>query len=110
MGLTRYLTAAALLAAALLAALCGAGWGWWQGQRADRLAADLDGATQALAGARAALAAQSAHVARVEAEAARADQIRRDIMEAPDADCSVPDWLRDLPGRLRGAALSPDPR
>ncbi|MFB2530727.1 hypothetical protein ACEYYA_01000 [Paracoccus sp. p3-h83] len=96
MGLTRYLTTVALLAA-----LCGAGWGWWQGLRADRLAADLDTATEALAGARAALAAQSAHVARVEAEAARADQIRRDILEAPNADCPIPDWLRDLPGRLR---------
>lgn len=100
-----------VIAGALAAAVAGGAWGWWWQGRAAELATALAAAeartaaaTQALRAAEATIAAQSAHLARIEADAARADALRRTITEAPDADVPVPDWLRDLPDRLRGGA------
>jgi Flp pilus assembly protein TadB len=79
--LTRYLTAGAALVA-----ISASAWGWYQGQRADRLTADL-------------MAARS-DIARLQAEAKAKERIDHVVDQVQRLDGgAIADWLRARAGR-----------
>ena len=75
-------------------------WGWWQGLRAERAEAAAQIAERRAESAEQAVIALETHAAEAERIASRAKTIKEEIDNAPD-DCPAPDWLRDLPDRLR---------